>query len=113
MENSSHDLNGGQELNALRREQSELANVLWLALAGLLVLTASVGVFLLRQDMLLSKQSAAQKPVANEAVQRNDQLLAVAAEFQKYGAGHPDYATNVLARFGLKPITGTNAPQTH
>ena len=109
MEQPQDESNARQEVYQLRNDQSELANVLWLALAGLLVLTASCGVYLLRQDMLLSKQSAAQKPMVIEAVKRNEELMAVAAEFQKYGAGHPDYATNVLNRFGLKPLSPTNS----
>ena len=36
--------------------------------------------------------------------------MAVAAEFQKFAATHPDYATNILARFGLKPISATATP---
>jgi hypothetical protein len=110
MENPVEDLNVQKDITALRSEQSELANVLWLSLAGLLILTASIGVYLLRQDILLNKQSAAQKPVAEESMQRNEQLVAVAAEFQKFAASHPDYATNILARFGLKPISPAAAP---
>lgn len=110
METSPIDQSARQDIHALRSEQSELANVLWLTLAGLLLLTASCGVYLLRQGILLNKQSNAQKALADESLQRNEQLLAVAVEFQKYAASHPDYATNVLARFGLKPIAASPAP---
>ena len=109
MEQPQDESNIQQELHLIRNDQGELANVLWRALAGLLVLTASCGVYLLRQDMLLSKQAAVQRPMVGEAIKRNEELLAVAAEFQKYGAGHADYATNVLNRFGLKPLAPTNS----
>ena len=110
MDQPQDESNIRQDLHVIRNDQSELARVLWRALAGLLVLTASFGVYLLRQDMLLNKQAAMQKPMVGEAVKRNEELLAVAAEFQKYGAGHADYATNVLNRFGLKPLPATNSP---
>lgn len=105
MNTFSEDQDSRQELKALRSEQSELANVLWLALAGMLMLTACMSVYLLRQNYMLHRQSLLQQAVAEESIQRNEQLMAVAAEFQKYGAAHPDYASNVLSRFGLKPIT--------
>jgi hypothetical protein len=109
MDTFSEDSSARQELKALRSEQSELANVLWLALAGMLLLTACMGVYLLRQNYLLHRQSLLQQAAAEESIQRNEQLMAIAGEFQKYGASHPDYASNVLSRFGLKPISGTAA----
>ena len=45
-----------------------------------------------------------------DADQKNRGVIAIVNEFQRFGWTHPDYATNVLARFNLVPLAPTNAP---
>ncbi len=99
-----------EEFESLRSEVGELTAVLRLGLAGLFVVTGSLGLYLFRQDTLLARQVAAQVPVLVDADQKNRGVIAIVNEFQRFGWAHPDYATNVLARFNLVPLAPTNAP---
>ena len=45
-----------------------------------------------------------------DADQKNRGVIAIVNELQRFGWTHPDYATNVLARFNLVPLAPTNAP---
>ncbi len=98
------------EFGTLRSEVGELTAVLRLGLAGLLVVTGSLGLYIFRQDTLLARQVAAQTPVLMDADQKNRGVLAIVNELQRFGWSHPDYATNVLARFNLVPLAPSNAP---
>lgn len=107
---SSETASNSGEAQALRAEVNELTAVLRLGLAGLFVVTGSLGLYLYRQNTLLARQAAAQARIVAEAEQKNHGIIAVVTEFQRFGWDHPDYATNVLTRFSLVPLPPTNAP---
>lgn len=92
------------EVEELRTELNQLASVVRLSLGGLLVLTLSLGLYIYRQDVLLHRQLQAQIPLVVEADKKNQEILAMAAEFQRFGAAHPDYVSNVLSKFNLPPL---------
>lgn len=104
MDEFSQPVPDTSEISALRDELDQLTSVVRLVLGGLLVVTVSLGLFIYRQDVLLQRQFKAQVAVVMEADKKNHEILALVAEFQKFGATHPDYATNVLARFNLPPL---------
>ncbi len=95
------------ETKALRDEVAQLVSVVWLCLCGLMVITLSLGVFIYRNDKVLYRQMEAQKPYIIEAQKRNPEVLAIVTELQKFGAAHPAYASNVLARFNLQPLASS------
>ena len=93
------------EVAELRTELNQLASVVRLILGGLLVLTLSLGLYIYRQDVLLHRQFKSQVAVIMEAEKKNQEILAIVAEFQKFGATHPDYASNVLSKFNLPALS--------
>ncbi|HTH49108.1 MAG TPA: hypothetical protein VMB21_16450 [Candidatus Limnocylindria bacterium] len=97
------------ELRTLRAEFDQLLSVVRLSLWGLLVVTLSMGVLIFRNDTQIYRQMQAQAPVVAEAEKKNAEIIAIVAEFQKFGATHPGYASNVLGRFNLPPLSATGA----
>ena len=95
------------EIKALRAEVDQLVSVIRLSLWGLLVITLGLGAFIYRADRVLARQLEAQKPYLIEAQKRNPEVLAIVTELQKFGAAHPAYASNVLARFNLQPLASS------
>jgi hypothetical protein len=93
------------EVEELRAELNQLVSVVRLSLSGLLVLTLSLALFVYRQNDLLYHQLQAQAPLAADASKKNQEILALVAEFQKFGAAHPDYANNVLSKFNLPVLS--------
>ena len=106
LETSSDD----SEVRALRAEFDQVVSAVRVGLSGLLVVTLSIGVVIYRNDNQLSRQLQVQARMLAEAEKRNQEILMVVAEFQKFAATHPGYATNVLARFNLPALPPTGAP---
>lgn len=98
------------EVQTLRAEVDQLVSVIRLSLWGLLVVTLSLGVFIYRNDVILHRQLQLQVPAIMEAEKKNQEILAIVAEFQKFGATHPGYASNVLTRFNLPPLAPAGVP---
>ena len=110
MEDTSSPTPESAEVQALRGEVDNLTTVLRLGLAGLFVVTGSLGLYLYRQNTLLNRQATVQARIVAEAEQKNRGIIAIVNEFQRFGWDHPDYATNVLSRFSLAALPPTNAP---
>ena len=110
MDYPSQPISDPSEISALRDEVDQLTSVVRLILGGLLVVTVSLGLFIYRQDVLLQRQFKAQVAVLMEADKKNQEILVLVAEFQKFGATHPDYASNVLMRFNLPPLPAGAVP---
>ena len=92
---------GTSEVEDLRTDLAQLVSVLWLGLAGLLLVTVSLGVVLYRLDRQVYFQLNQQKPAVVEAQKKLPEIFAIVSELQKFGQTHPGYASNVLVRFNL------------
>lgn len=97
------------ELERLDRKVSELRGIVRLMLLSLIITTGGLFLFMFRQTKLLRYQIMAQGEVVARAEASVAPELQLIPRFQQVGWAHPDYASNVLAHFGLQPLPPTNA----
>ncbi|MFO1460555.1 MAG: hypothetical protein U1G08_14235 [Verrucomicrobiota bacterium] len=98
------------ELVRLDRKVAELRGVVRLLLLGLIITTGGLFLFMYRQTKLLRYQIIAQSEMVAQAEASVAPELQLVPRFQQVGGLHPDYASNVLAHFGLPALPPTNAP---
>jgi len=97
------------EIERLRVQVTELRSTVRLVLLGLIITTGGLCLFMFRQSKLLRHQVIAQQEnTVNPAVAAEAQVLQMLPRFQQVGWRFPDYASNVLAQFDLRPIAPTN-----
>lgn len=97
------------ELVRLDRKVAELRGVVRLMLLGLIITTGGLFLFMYRQTKLLRYQIIAQSEMVARAEASVAPELQLVPRFQQVGWAHPDYASNVLAQFGLPALPPTNA----
>ena len=91
------------ELISLRRQ-------LFFQLVALVVVAASLTVFLYRQASIEGKQIAqAQKIIAAYKLQEPN-VIKVLNQLVAYGQKHPDFNTAVLKKYGLGSTGGSSVP---
>lgn len=105
------DTASATEVARLRSELSTLQGTVRILLVATVVGTAALCLFMYRQSQLLRFQIVAQETALKEAQQQWIPMAELLPMFQRIGGRHPDYATHVLDRFRLEPITATNAPR--
>src|SRR5262245_16132807 len=98
------------DIAAVRREIELLNRVIRLLLAGLIIATSGLCLFMYRQTQLLRFQILAQQAALIRANQQDGSVLEALPHFQRLGWRFPDYASNVLARFNLPALPPTNTP---
>lgn len=96
------------ELERLRTQVLELQGMVRLILLGLIITTTGLCLFMYRQTKLLRYQILAQRATVASAEAAVAPALEVIPRFQRVGSLHPDYASNVLAHFGLPSLPATN-----
>lgn len=96
------------EVVRLRAELNALQGTVRMLLVATVVGTAALCLFMYRQSQLLRFQIVAQEAALKEAQQQWIPMAELLPAFQRIGGRHPDYATHVLERFRLEPITATN-----
>ena len=97
------------ELERLRVQVRELHGMIRLILLGLIITTTGLCLFMYRQTKLLRYQILAQREAVNRAEALISPALELIPRFQRVGGRHPDYASNVLAHFGLPALPPTPA----
>ena len=84
--------------------------ILQIALCGAFVGLAGLGILLLRQDILLHRLVANQRPVAAAATAETLKIRGLVLQLQALGKRYPDYQAGVLSRFQLAPGAASNYP---
>ena len=92
------------ELDSLRLQVAELRGTVRLVLLGLILTTGGLCLFLYRQTKLLRHQVLMQQAAVVRAEAAIAPALGLIPKFQQVGWKHPDYASNVLANFGLQAL---------
>ena len=97
------------EVERLRIRVSELHGMVRLILLGLIITTTGLCLFMYRQAKLLRYQILAQRETVARAEAAVAPALQIIPRFQRIGGIHPDYASNILAQFGLQSLPPSNA----
>lgn len=100
---------GPSEQDRLRQQVAELQGIVRLILLGLIITTSGLCLYMYRQTKLLRYQILAQRDMVTQAETAVAPALQMIPRFQQVGGLHPDYASNVLAHFGLSALFPTNA----
>lgn len=100
------------DVDHLRSQVRELHGVVRLMLLGLIITTTGLCLFMYRQAKLLRYQILAQRETVARAEAAVAPALQMIPRFQRVGGLHPDYASNILAQFGLQSLPPTNAAPT-
>jgi hypothetical protein len=104
------------DVNDLRAQYDQLRHLIASVLILVLVISGTLGIYLLRQWQSSRKDLAAIRPQAVQMIAEYQQKSGpLMSDFVKkiadYGRSHPDF-TPVLARYGIKPVSPTNMPPT-
>ncbi|MBX3733484.1 MAG: hypothetical protein KF791_12915 [Verrucomicrobiae bacterium] len=92
------------ELDSLRLQVAELRGTVRLVLLGLILTTGGLCLFLYRQTKLLRHQVLVQQAAVVRTEAAIAPALGLIPKFQQVAWKHPDYASNVLANFGLRAL---------
>ena len=91
------------ELISLRRQ-------IFFQLVALVVVSASLTVYLYRQASVQGKQIAQAEKIIDSYNQQATNVVNVLNELVAYGQKHPDFNTAILKKYGLGPAAGNSAP---
>ena len=104
------------DVNDLQGQYDQLRHIIASVLILVLVISGTLGIYLLRQWQSSRKDLAAIRPQAAQMIieyqQKSGPLMSdFVKKIADYGRTHPDF-TPVLARYGLMPRGSTNTPPT-
>jgi hypothetical protein len=104
------------DVNDLRAQCNQLRQLIASLLILVIVISGTLGIYLLRQWQSSRKDLAAIRPQAAQMIAEYQKVSGpVMSDFVKkitdYGRSHPDYAP-VLAKYGIRPAGPTNTPPT-
>jgi hypothetical protein len=104
------------DVSDLRAQYDQLRHLIASVLILVLVISGTLGIYLLRQWQTSRKDLAAIRPQAAQMIAEYQQKSGpLMSDFVKkigdYGRAHPDF-TPVLAKYGLMPRGSTNTPPT-
>ncbi len=102
------------DLNDFRAQYDQLRHLIASVLILVLVISGTLGIYLLRQWQSSRKDLAVIRPQAAQMIAEYQQKSGpLMSDFVKkiadYGRTHPDF-TPVLAKYGLRPGGPTNTP---
>lgn len=99
------------ELADLREQVRSLRGLVKLVLVSAFIVTAALCLFLYRQTSLMKRQVDAQQAALKDSQAKEREIVLRGLDaFRQYGARDPNYASNILAKFGLSPLVPTNSP---
>jgi hypothetical protein len=104
------------DTNELRVQYDQLRQLIASVLILVIVISGTLGIYLLRQWQSSRKDLAAIRPQAAQMIAEYQKVSGpLMSDFVKritdYGRTHPDFAP-VLAKYGMKPAGPTNMPAT-
>ncbi|MCX6914264.1 MAG: hypothetical protein NT167_14620 [Verrucomicrobia bacterium] len=102
------------DTNDLRSQVDQLRQLIASVLILAIVISGTLGIYLLRQWQSSRKDLAAIRPQAAQMINEYQKVSGpMMSDFVKkitdYGRTHPDF-TPVLTKYGLKPVGPTSAP---
>ena len=101
------------DANDLRTQYDQLRQLVASVLILVIVISGTLGIYLLRQWQSSRKDLATIRPQASQMIAEYQKSGPLMSEFVKqisdYGRTHPDFAP-VLAKYGLRPAGPTNTP---
>ena len=104
------------DVNDLRAQCDQLRQLIASMLILVIVISGTLGIYLLRQWQSSRKDLAAIRPQAQQMIAEYQKIRGpVMSDFVKkltdYGRSHPDY-TPILNKYGIKPAGQYNTPPT-
>jgi len=101
------------DANDLRAQYDQLRHLIASVLILVIVISGTLGIYLLRQWQSSRKDLAAIRPQAAQMFNEYQKSGPLMSDFVKkiadYGRTHPDFAP-VLTKYGIKPAGPTNTP---
>jgi hypothetical protein len=94
--------NSNEEINALK-------NQVFTLLIALIVISGTLTVFLYRQTSLAGKDKAQAQQIAAALNQNELAMSAFVTRLVAYGEKHPEFAAQVLKKYGIAPVPGIPA----
>jgi hypothetical protein len=91
-------------------EISVLRSQLFIQLVALVVVTGTLAVFLYRQASIEGKALAQAQQMIDNYKKAEPTMVNVVNEFVTYGQRHPDYAQQVLKKYGIAAPPGAPNP---
>jgi hypothetical protein len=91
-------------------EISVLRSQLFIQLVALVVVTGTLAVFLYRQASIEGKALAQAQQVVNAYRQAEPNMVNIVNQLVAYGQKHPDYAQQVLKKYGIAAAPGAANP---
>jgi hypothetical protein len=114
MENLDSKPTGQPDSSDLQAQYDALRHLVVSLLLLVVVISGTLNIYLLRQWRSTSKDLAAIRPQATEMISEfqkvsGPRMQDFIKKLTEYGRAHPEFGP-VLAKYGLKPLTPTNAP---
>jgi hypothetical protein len=114
MDNLAPNTPAQADANDLRAQFDQLRQLIASVLILVIVISGTLGIYLLRQWQTSRKDLAAIRPQASQMILEYQKVSGpLMNDFVKqiadYGRTHPDFAP-VLAKYGIKPASPTNTP---
>lgn len=99
--------------NDLAGQVEALQRQVFVLLLTLLVVSATLAAFLLYESHIFHKDAESIRPQATQLINtfKSERPLAESfvTQLRAYGGTHPDFAAQVLKKYGIPPLTPTNA----
>ena len=98
-------------INDSESEVSTLRSQLFIQLIAMVVIAGTLTVYLYRQYVLERKQVAQAQQVISVYTQSESNMVNFVNELAVYGEKNPDFAQQVLKKYGIVPPTGAASPR--